>query len=300
MKPLLTACAVIGLTLTSQTLLAGQVTSSFADGDTLDAAKMNEIKSAVNDNDGRITSLESASTTTVDFSGYGMPFAAIGAPKNVAVLISEDINTGQVAYFVRSRYANDTEQVSINGVPNVRPFIANYVFVVVDSGGNILQIGKSIEAPLTTDYLDYVVESSAYDPVSLVQTVTGDTTRQVFDCAQAGAIRSCAVSNVTTTIAGGSGSTDGAVTGGRIDTRLFSLAGSRTYQGIAYDDVRFETRLFTDFSQIRVRAKGVGEIKRIQGNSYREAIFYRVNGQTAGSLSGTPFAPGGPLEGLFF
>ena len=75
---------------------------------------------------------------------------------------------------------------------------------------------------------------------------------------------------------------------------------SITIGDLTYSDVVVEKRLDSSFS--RFRARGIGEISRVRiGQQPLSAIYYRVNGQTGGSLFGTPFQPGvGNLDGLFF
>jgi hypothetical protein len=78
------------------------------------------------------------------------------------------------------------------------------------------------------------------------------------------------------------------------------LAGPLNLNGMSFDSVRLEQNITSSYS--RARAFGIGEVFRAANNGAweRRAIFYRANGVTGGSLAGTPFAPGGPLDGLFF
>jgi hypothetical protein len=59
MKNLLKIASIIRLTVITQTAYSAEVTDTFTTGDTLSAAKLNNIKSAVNDNDTRIDSISS-------------------------------------------------------------------------------------------------------------------------------------------------------------------------------------------------------------------------------------------------
>jgi hypothetical protein len=63
MKNLLKIASIIGLTVITQTAYSAEVTDTFTTGDTLTAAKLNNIKSAVNDNDTRIDSVSSCTVT---------------------------------------------------------------------------------------------------------------------------------------------------------------------------------------------------------------------------------------------
>lgn len=60
---------IIALALSNQLAFAGPVTDTYATGDTLTAAKMDNIKAAVNDNDSRITNI--VTNTDTRFSGDG-------------------------------------------------------------------------------------------------------------------------------------------------------------------------------------------------------------------------------------
>jgi hypothetical protein len=57
MKNLLKIVSIIALTVITQTAYSAAVTDTFATGDTLTAAQLNNIKSAVNDNDTRISEI---------------------------------------------------------------------------------------------------------------------------------------------------------------------------------------------------------------------------------------------------
>ncbi len=57
MKNLLKIVSIIGLTVITQPAYSAAVTDTFATGDTLTAAQLNNIKSAVNDNDTRISDI---------------------------------------------------------------------------------------------------------------------------------------------------------------------------------------------------------------------------------------------------
>jgi hypothetical protein len=57
MKNLLKIVSIIGLTVITQIAYSAEVTATFTTGDTLTAEKLNNIKSAVNDNDERISNI---------------------------------------------------------------------------------------------------------------------------------------------------------------------------------------------------------------------------------------------------
>lgn len=265
---------------------AGEVTDSYAAGDTLTAAMLGNLKSAINDNDSRLNAM-----TTTDFSGYGTPFAADGAAKNV-VLLAQDLGGGATRYYVRSAYANSTETISINSGAQVVPFIFNFVVANTDSGGNLTSLTNYIEAPDTAAYLDFYVEQSTYDPVSIVKTVTADTLRESWLCGGGSSNVNSCVSTVTL-------SATGDFANSYSWTSARALAdGPFTVNGMTFDDVRL--REIVNRGIFRVEAKGIGEVLRVVSGNVRRLIYYRVNGNTGGSLAGTPFEAGQPLDGVFF
>ena len=229
--------------------------------------------------------------TATDFSGYGTPFAADGAAKNV-VLLAQNLGGGATRYYVRSAYANSTETISVNGGAQVVPFIFNYAVANTDSGGNLTSITNYIEAPDTAAYQNFFVEQSTYDPVSIVKTVTADTLRESWLCGGSGSnVRSC-VSSVTL-------SASGDFANSYSFTSARALAdGPFTVNGMTFDDVRM--REIVNRGIFRVEAKGIGEVLRVVSGNVRRLVYYRVNGSTGGSLAGTPFEAGQPLDGVFF
>lgn len=299
--------------ISCSTAMAASLTTpnTFSAGQAISSSSMNQnfnaVETAVNDNNSnigtntsaiaghstRITSLESTSTTSTDFTGYGIPFAADGAAKNVVLLSREDPVSGNIFYFVRSRYENSSETMSIDGVATVVPYIANYVSVTTDELGALLFVSKLIEAPDTLDYQAWQNERSNYNNPTLAKTVTEDTLHDDMKCST-GHVRQCVVNRTLS------------ATGENVqswqNSRMRSLLGSYTVNGMTFPDVLIHERPAID--QMRLRAKGIGEILMISGGgtnaSARSLIYYRVNGATGGSLAGTPFASGQPLDGLFF
>lgn len=291
----------------SSSAMAASLTTpnAFTTGQPATAASVNQnftaVETAVNANDGQINSNISAisalgsrvtavENTTLDFSGYSAIFAALGAAKNVVVSSNED-GAGNIAYYVRSFYENNSETISIDGVNTVRQFIANYAFAHTLNG--VLQsVANSLESPDTAAYNDYVSERSFYDPTSLAQTITADTERTTSKCSS-GKVRVCA-STVTH-----SGTGAYIRSGSRTEVR--GILDSYTVNGMTFTDVRIRNRI--EGNQVRLDAKGIGEILRVStdntGNE-RRIIYYRVNGATGGSLAGTPFDSGQLLDGLFF
>jgi hypothetical protein len=262
--------------------------NTFAPGDPILAS---EVNANFSDLDTRVTTLQNSTTVFPNFSEYDPPFSADGAPKNVVVLSNSDPDTGDTIYGVRSKYANSTEQVSIDGVLTIRPLIAHYATVVTDSGSNITIINDWIDTPDTINYDNYNVEQSTYDTSGTVKTVTDDTIRELWDlCNGDGSAVLCIGQGVL--------SSDGSHQYFSDSSRIQTTMGPYTVNGMTFPDVRFLA--YTNGSS-RIGARGVGEVFRENADeSSRLLIFYRSNGVSGGSLAGTPFDTGQPLDGLFF
>ena len=270
----------------TQIAAAGDVTDSYATGDTLTATMLGNLKAAINDNDSRLNAM-----TMTDFSGYGTPFSADGAAKNV-VLLAQDLGGGATRYYVRSAYANSTETISVNGGAQVVPFIFNFVVAQTDSGGTLTSLTNYIEAPDTAAYEEFFVEQSTYDPVAITKTVTADTLRESWLCGGSGSNVNACVSTVTL-------SASGDFANSYSWTSARALAdGPFTVNGMTFDDVRM--REIVNRGIFRVEAKGIGEVLRVVSGNVRRLVYYRVNGNTGGSLAGTPFEAGQSLDGVFF
>lgn len=254
------------------------------------------LASEVNENfdslDTRLTAVESQ-VDDGDYSGFFCGFSPVGSDKNVVVLAFN--NPSGTGYWVRSSYANSTETVMVNGVQTVRPYIANYVFVGTDTDGNVTAVSNQLEAPDTADYDDYYVEISNYNTDGSNKQVQ-DSWRESLKCGGS-RIRVCVVTKSS------GGSYISTTRQSRVQTLQPSFTqGSNNW---TFNSVRVETDLDEgNTDRMRIRAKGIGEIFRTydQGSTHieRSAIYYRVNGNTKGSLAGTPFDTGQPLEGLFF
>lgn len=257
-----------------------------------DPARADEVNENFSDLESRINNLDSRFN---GFGGYGVQFSDDGDPKNVVVLATE-FDNGDIAYSVRSRYATSTEQISINGVSTQRPFIANYVFVYVSAIDGITDVSNYIEAPDTENYVRYNVEETSYDPDTLAKTVTDDTKFEDWSaCGGSGFISLCLI-EVTL-------SATGEFHRNYQWSQVRALTGPITINGMTFNDVRLEHNLVSGY--LRARARGIGTVLQTPstGNSddtTRRVIFYRANGVTGGSLAGTPFDSGQPLEGLFF
>jgi hypothetical protein len=282
----------IGLFAISQYAYPGSVAETFSNGDTLTADSLNNIKSAVNDNDARITALGSAGGgSSPDFSGFDPGFSPDGAVKNV-VVASEPLPSGGTIYHVRYWYASGTETVSIDGVQTQRPFLAGYPEVETDNAGDIVSISNYIETPDTENYVNYNIEESSYDPLSLVKTVSDDSLRESWVC-NGGEINICLATDTLT---------NGTFQTNSVRTLVRALTGPFTVNGMTFDEVRVEYDQGRPDFRTRIRARGIGEIQvNRQGHNPSTLIYYQANGVSGGSLVGTPFEPVvGQLDGLFF
>lgn len=245
----------------------------------------------------RVLALESAipQAADYDYSGYTMPFSASGEPRNV-IILREIKSGGSVNYSVRVRHSSG-ETISVNGTPTLRTHIAHWGTAGASSVGSTEATYASdyIESPETTSYRNYLVESSSIDINNNNQkTVERDDQRYISKVSygtnglyfrQTKLEINGVLENETTFI-----------------SQYLGKFTSTTFGNISYSDVSLEKSFNNSFPFARFRAKGIGEIYR-ESLSFgkKTAIYYRVNGQTGGSLIGTPFQPGvGNLDGLFF
>jgi hypothetical protein len=226
-----------------------------------------------------------------DFSGYGTPFSAIGAPVNV-VVFRIDNGDGSFNYSIRSRYENDSDVISVQGSPITPLLIANYGSVFVDGNGDITNIDQYIEAPQTQNYLDFTVEEKSLDPANPASTpsLVSDNIREVWTCSGGGAIDTCAVD---TRVGSVSDSSDTPI-------YVYEPLGPGTINGMSFPDLRGENGTYSSGLRYRVRAKGIGTVLTLSSGRPSVAIYYRVNGATGGSLAGTPFEAGQPMDGIWF
>lgn len=296
--PVLLSCLVLAV---CSIAYASDLTipNTFSAGDTVSSSTMNgnfnAIEDAVNDNDSNISineaDISALQNQTSDYSGYTMPFTADGYPKNVIVLkiINSD---GSTIYILRSAYLNSTEQISIDGILTTVPIIFRWSGVEVDTSSNITGIMTEIEAPSNESFEGLTNrESSYYDPATLVKTLGFDTSSYIQTCNGGGAIKTCKRENRTS----------GVFNNYRENNRIYDLLGPGTINGLAFADLRRETRYGGNFAEERIYAKGIGLVARFyRTRPSNQVIYYRVNGQTGGSLAGTPFASGELLDGLFF
>jgi hypothetical protein len=228
-----------------------------------------------------------------NFSGYSPGFSADGDTKN-AVVLSQDLGGGNTRYQVISYYENSTETIQIDGFQVVRPYMVNSVDVNTDSTGTLVSLCNYIEAPDTIDFINYNLEESYYDLSGLpeiTKIVFSDNLRESWVCG-GGAAQIC---EGTDTL-----NSTGAIQFSYFGSRIQALRDSITVNGMTFNDVKLRTRVGSNNHRTRVYAKGIGKIKEVRDFGTRQIIYYYANGATEGSLSGTPFDSGQPLEGVFF
>ena len=254
------------------------------------SSDVQDILDTVDSNETRITALESG-IPVPQFSGYGTPLTPLGNPVN-AVVLRRDNGDGSIDYYVRAYYENDSEEISVQGAMITPPLIFLYGYVSVDSDGEITRINQYIEAPQTTDFVDFTAEDRELDPDNPTNTLVlnSDDIRELWTCTGGGAVSNCEFERF---VDGVSDSTSSFVA-------VYSALGPGTVNGMEFDSLRGENRTYSAGHIYRVRARGVGMVLQLDSGRPRTAIYYQVDGVTDGSLAGTPFGSGKPLDGLWF
>ena len=280
---------VLSLAIVLPGLASAAVPHVFSAGSPVVAS---EVNTNYSDLDTRVDTLQGSTTVFPDFSGYDMPFSTDGAPKNVVVLANTS-GPGSLLYSVVSYYANSTEQVSIDGTMTIRPFIVKYIDVETDLGNNIVNIEGGTDTPDTSSYLNYNVEDWFYDTTGTTKTITSDITRELVLCNATGSANLCVVQEVLSI----NGSHAGFFGFGQIRT----TTGPYTINGMTFNDVIIDSSRDDEGGSNAINAKGIGYVRfEDEFSGIYNLIYYRVDGVTGGSLIGTPFATGQPLDGLFF
>jgi hypothetical protein len=292
------------LSVISSISVAEGVPHTFATGEPAVAAEMNEnFQSVVDlantsvegvvDLGDRVTVLESNVSPLSRYQGFSTPFSAAGEPRNVVVYKSED-SSGVATYSMRMRYANsDGAAIAINGIERVFNYLAVYGSISQDVGGTI-SVGKYIEGMDDPVYTQYSGLGLTYDPASLIPSVysSSDIVDRVYDN---GAVRML-VRNKADYL-GGVEVVKGSVF--LYEHRI--LSSGYEVNGISFGNtpILIEKR---DPGSSRIKVQGIGVVEVIPttfGPS-REVIYYHVDGQTGGSLVGTPLEEGTNLHTLFF
>ena len=83
------------------------------------------------------------------------------------------------------------------------------------------------------------------------------------------------------------------------DVRTIFVSG--TMFSMCFFDLMGYQRLYNSSLQYRVRAKGIGDVLRLNdGSRVQKIIYYNGSSGTGGSLAGTPFDVGQLFNGVFF
>ena len=281
---------LVALFLFSQLLVATSNAETAAQSRIITSDKFNKLKAKVKKQGKRLKAMEEARTVS-NLYGYTMPYSPDGLPINVVVLQTLNAD-GSGSYSVRTRYANSTREVSVDGVMTTPPLIVSYGYASYASDGSVLEVSDYIEAAIPGPEIDYSIEESSYSLPALVKTVDSDEAVEVASCDNIpGAIYNCDVIRTT---------------GGEFEkiesvVRVISLLGPGGINGLHFNNLRKDRVTIGTTHYDEIMARGVGLVLRLEeGKPATRAIYYRIGQQTDGSLEETPFAPGGILDGLFF
>lgn len=292
MKRLFLSFVIAGIIFYSAPV-RGEITipHTFQSGTPANASEVNENFEALK------TGIESQ--LPQEFSGtYTLPFSSSGALADRNVLILKYEESSNIDYRLRIRFNNSEGfTISTNGTPTVYDYIGMYIYVHVDSGGNITSITSYIhglDEPYGGPSWTAFTETSSYNPSDLSQTITNDT-EKYYRRYLSSYRQSLPLHFIETTML----SADDSVLGGSSNALLSSLLGeSIELNGMTFSDVRVDTYYKSD--SFNLQAKDIGRILASSSSATYTIIYYRVNGTSGGNLTGTPFASGGDLEGLFF
>ncbi len=255
----------------------------------------------IDDLDSRVISLENSGSsnnnTAADYEGFSMPFSESGQPRNIVVLRRESTDgSGSTTYNLRLRYENsDGQTLTINGADRTFAYLAVYGSVTVGSNGDIIYISKFVDGTDDTSYTTYAGGQINYDPSTLTPIVDqSPRTYEVTDIFYGeGAIRN--VANYTTSYTGTS-----AHNSNSIILRTYVLGIGYEANGINFGQTPFRVE-HRSRGAGRIRVKGIGTVEQFTSGSSgpNRVIYYNVDSQTGGSLSGTPFEVGSPIYNLF-
>lgn len=294
---------VLGL-LMSTPAGAASVPNTFSSGEPAVAAEINANFDAL------ISDIEAVQESTGDsgsttFTNYSIRPSSSGAlgERNVIVSAVEGGN----CYAARGWFTNPgdvtVETASSGTVTPDQVFVFQYV------------CGDASEVTYEQEYLYAVPESGGFDQAQGAEINEDEDGDGTFETEQAWDYRSTFDSNPLANAQlitsnelyfNGSGELQGSGNWVRV---LSELGQPLTVNGETYDNVVVEN--FLGFERMRFKAEGIGTVLTLTGGgnsdplfnseqSRRGAIFYRVDGQTSGDLSGTPFATSGLLINQWF
>ncbi len=159
-------------------------------------------------------------------------------------------------------------------------------------GFNTGDPARAAEVNTNFYYTSYLGEGSSYDVDSLSKIVYADDQRFTESCGASSVVLICA--SVRTS------SADGSFPGMSDFSFVREILSDLTVAGETFSSLRAEKFLRED-GRFRLRARGIGPVYDARSNQAPlEFVYHHVNGESEGSLDGTPFAPGARLDGLFF
>ena len=313
MKNFLTAAATIfvaSVVITASAWSQVSVPNTFSPGFAADPAGLNAnfqaVVDGVNVNVDAISALSAgAPAPLVGYSGMPPFPAAAGDPENLVILLEKNPNES-FSYVLRIAYIAD------DGTPTW-----DFPSVTSPAPGTVSGFWSLVRWELPSTSNTRVREVTVFAgvsgfPPSLPTFVTLVESQEEFCFAPrlANVPRTCAErAELTLESHVDVGSVDY-----RFTTRTNMLGASAdrgagqsvTVNGMTFNDVAYRFEVRAPFiNRVRIIANGIGEIYRKNDGTarYRDTrsvIWYRVNGVTDGSLSGTPFDAGGDAVGVFF
>ena len=237
-----------------------------------------------------------ASPTISPYANFGMPFSSVNEPRNVVVL-KQEFPDGGYTYRLRMRYANaNGDSIRINGVDTVFQFHAVYGTLVYDAFDNLMSASKSIDGMDDETYAEYYGSSVSYliDALTQPPTLSLKSTKTVESFSPQGPVRT--LTRRRTTYNNGFVSQKDELLG-----RFYTLSSGFEVNGINFGDdipIRYEHRVE---GGSRLRAQGIGVVEFFYPNAPSgKAIYYNVDGQSGGTLAGTPLEEGTDAYNLFF
>jgi hypothetical protein len=166
MKNLLKIVSIIGLSVITQTAYSAEVTDTFTTGDTLTAAKINNIKSAVNDNDTRISNIvltpgpAGADSTVAGPTGPAGAAGTVGGIGNTGAKGDTGAAGAQGATGANSTVAGPTGPAGFGGVvsssaPTVNhdmnsPYSVGTVWIDTSAAKSYILVDNSANAAVWT------------------------------------------------------------------------------------------------------------------------------------------------------
>jgi hypothetical protein len=263
-------------------------------------AVASEVNENFSDLDTRLSKLEPLSS--IQWSDYKFQYSSVGYAKNVG--IAKFTYSDYYAYVVKLVYQNDTsseaaEKITANGVATAFPYMYKTINVTTDLSGNVTSINGSVwgtnsDPGLKIGRTQYV-ENFTYDTDGTNKQVTQTNLKDEVKCNFTGLIRHCIRKRTNQ-------SND------KVSYGMFSDAIIDEYEpytdpvsGVVINKVISVFRSGSGMTpELNFRAPGIAFIGGPFDADQYEIQFYHLNGSSQGTLIGTPFASGQPLNGKFF